>query len=220
MGAKSGKYLNALRVHKTARAGRYHDNKGHGLYLVVTPVVFRREPPPVPLPPRPRARLVLVRRRDPRGHGDLGMGHVPPRELALLHPGRRFLRAVPIVPGGVQRTACVRDGAVGGAPGFFVVAAAPDTGAGAEHRNGVRGVRGAVRFVGRWRRPWPGCAYPLRRQPQRVHHLRGGAPARDCAAAAVVMGTASCVSSGLSALSVRWPNPTRAICATPSAYGY
>ena len=36
MGAKSTKCLNALRVHKTVRAGKHHDNKGHGLYLVVT----------------------------------------------------------------------------------------------------------------------------------------------------------------------------------------
>ena len=37
MGAKSRHCLNGLRVHKTVRAGKYHDNKGHGLYLVVTP---------------------------------------------------------------------------------------------------------------------------------------------------------------------------------------
>ena len=37
MGVKTKKGLSALFVQRITRAGKYHDNKGHGLYLMVTP---------------------------------------------------------------------------------------------------------------------------------------------------------------------------------------
>ena len=37
MCVKSKKCLCAMGVHRTIRAGKHYDNKGHGLYLVVTP---------------------------------------------------------------------------------------------------------------------------------------------------------------------------------------
>ena len=42
MGVKTKKGLSALFVQRVTRGGKHHDNKGHGLYLVVTPAPRKR----------------------------------------------------------------------------------------------------------------------------------------------------------------------------------
>ena len=85
MGVKSGMCLNALRVHKAARAGRYYDNKGHGLYLIVTPDGRRRW----------EQRITSGSRRR-----TLDLGRYPDVSLALAR--QRALRNVLLVADGLD----------------------------------------------------------------------------------------------------------------------
>ena len=85
MGAESKKGLNALRVHKTTCAGKYHDNKGHGLYLVVAPDGRRRW----------EQRITVGHRRR-----TLGLGRYP--DVSLCDARRRALRNYLLVADGVD----------------------------------------------------------------------------------------------------------------------
>ena len=85
MGVNSRKYLNGLRVQKTARAGKYHDNKGHGLYLVVTSDGRRRW----------EQRITVGGRRR-----TLGLGRYP--DVSLCDARQRALRNVLLVLDGVD----------------------------------------------------------------------------------------------------------------------
>ena len=85
MGLKSGKCLSAMGVHKCVRPGRYHDNKGHGLYLVVTPKRNKRW----------EQRITFGGRRR-----TLGLGRCPDVSLSLAR--QRALRNVLLAADGVD----------------------------------------------------------------------------------------------------------------------
>ena len=85
MGAKSTKCLSGLRVQKTARAGKHHDNRGHGLYLLVSTDGRKRW----------EQRITVGGRRR-----TLGLGRYP--DVSLCDARQRALRNYLLVYDGVD----------------------------------------------------------------------------------------------------------------------
>ena len=85
MGVKSQKSLSALSVHRATRPARYYDNRGHGLYLLVTRESTKRW----------EQRITSGSRRR-----TLGLGRYPDVSLALAR--ERALRNVLLVANGVD----------------------------------------------------------------------------------------------------------------------